>query len=418
MQSLHRVVVTGIGALTPIGNNVKDYWQSLVSGKSGAAIITKFDAAQLKTKFACELKHFFSEDYLDKREIRTMDMCSIYALVASMEALADSSIAIEDEDPYSIGVIWGTGIGGLESSAISIIEYSQCPTPKKINPYFIPKMIANMPAGHIAMKFKLKGPNHVTVSACTSSNHAIMDATSIIMMGQADVMITGGSEATITEIGVNGFSIIKSISERNESPTTASRPFDKDRDGFVMGEGAGALVLESYEHAIKRGAKIYAEIAGFASTSDAHHITAPDPEGFSIAKATTLAMQRARVSPSIVDYINLHGTSTLVGDLAEIKGFEKAFAENKYHPNLSSTKSMTGHLLGAAGAIESIACIMSINTDIVPPTINHFIQDEAFDPKINFTFNTSQKRSVKVAINNTSGFGGHNTSIVFKKLID
>jgi 3-oxoacyl-[acyl-carrier-protein] synthase II len=417
MQNLRRVVVTGIGALTPIGNNLKDYWNALVSGTSGAAMITKFDASQIKAKFACEIKKSYPEDYLDKKEIRTMDLCSIYAVIACTEAVSDSSIIIKDEDPYRVGVIWGTGIGGLESSSISIIDYSQCPAPKKINPYFIPKMIANMPAGHIAMKFNIKGPNHVTVSACTSSNHAIIDAATAIMMGQADVMVTGGSEAAITEIGISGFSIIKAISERNDSPATASRPFDKDRDGFVMGEGAGALILESYDHAIKRGAKIYAEIGGFASTSDAYHVTAPDPEGHGIAKATSLAMKYAGVSSSTVDYINLHGTSTIIGDLAEMKGLEKAFGEDIYNPNLSSTKSMTGHLLGAAGAIESIACIMAINSDTVPPTINHFTHDEAFNSKINFTFNTAQKRNIDVAINNTSGFGGHNTSLVFKKII-
>lgn len=418
MKHCRRVVVTGMGALTPIGNNLNAFWEALVSGKSGAAPITRFDSFDLKTKFACELKSFTAEDFLNTKEIRTMDRCSIYAVVAAMEAISHSKISLEDEDPYKVGVIWGTGVGGLESSSLSIIEYAlnTC-IPKKINPYFIPKMIANMAAGHISMKFNAKGPNHVTVSACASSNHAIISAATAIMMNQAEVMITGGSEASITEIGFKGFSIIKTLSERNDSPTTASRPFDKDRDGFVMGEGGGALILESYEHAINRGATIYAEIIGFGSTSDAYHATAPDPNGNSVAKAITLAMQVANISPAEIDYINVHGTSTPLGDVAEMKGIKQALGDDLYKMNVSSTKSMTGHLLGAAGAIESIASILAINTGIIPPTINHFTLDDDFDQKINFTFNYAQNRNVNVAINNSFGFGGHNTTILFKKFI-
>lgn len=416
MQKIHRVVITGLGALTPIGNTFGAYAKALLDGKSGAERINSFDASTLKTLFACEIKNFYATDFLERKEASSMDTCSIYAVVSSMQAVEDASLGIGCLDPYKVGVIWGTGVGGLKSCSEYISEYAQNTKPsKKINPYFIPRTIASMPSSHIAIKFKIKGPSYATVSACTSASHAIMSAATAIMLGQAEVMITGGSEAPINEFGVNGFSIIKALSERNDSPATASRPFEKNRDGFVLGEGAGALVLESYEHALRRGAKIYAEVAGFAATSDAHHITAPDPEGAGIAKAITLALANAGLPADAVDYINVHGTSTQLGDIAEVRGLQRAFGENLYAISLSATKSMTGHLLGAAGAIESLACIAAIGAGEIPPTINHFVADENFDERINFTFNKKQTRAVSVAMNNTMAFGGHNTSIIFKK---
>jgi len=410
-----KVVVTGLGAMTPIGNNVREYWQGLSKGMSGAASITRFDASKRKTRFACELKGYQMEDYFDRREARKMDPCSQYALIACEESLKDAGLEIKKEKSERIGVVWGTGIGGLESLATSIIDFSQAGVDSKMNPFFIPKMIANMPAGHISIKYGLRGPNFATVSACASASNALIDAAQLIRLDHADIIVAGGSEATITDIGISGFSAIKALSERNEDPQTASRPFDKDRDGFVMGEGAGALILESYEHAQARGAKIYAEFMGAGITADAYHITASHPEGTGAAMVMANALQHAGVQPEEVDYINVHGTSTLLGDASEVKAIQKTFGTHVSKLNMSATKSMTGHLLGASGAVESIATILALRHQLVPPTINHFTEDETLGLGMNFTFNQAQSRPIKIALNNTFGFGGHNTSIVYKK---
>ena len=410
-----RVVVTGLGALTPLGNNVAAYWEGLAQGRSGAASITRFDASKRRTRFACELKGYQPEDHFGRKELRKMDPCSQYALVACGEALKDAGLNLAQEKLERIGVVWGTGVGGLESTTAGITEFLQGGETPKINPFFIPKMIADMPAGHISIKYGLQGPNLATVAACASASNALIDATQLIQLGHADVMITGGSEATITDVGMSGFSAIKALSERNEAPQTASRPFDKDRDGFVMGEGAGALILEAYAHAQARGAQIYAELIGVGMSADAYHITAPHPEGTGAALAMAHALRHAGIQPQEVDYINVHGTATPLGDISEAKAIQQVFGEDAYQLNISATKSMTGHLLGASGAVESIATILALQHQVIPPTINHFTDDEALDPKLNFTFHQAQPRPVNIALSNTFGFGGHNASLVYKK---
>jgi 3-oxoacyl-[acyl-carrier-protein] synthase II len=414
-MQLKRVVVTGLGALTPIGNTLDEYWNSLISGKSGAAPIQQFDASQFKTQFACEVKNFNAEEFIDRKEVRKLDRFSQYAMVSADEAMADSKLMDSDPNVDRIGVIWGSGIGGLrtfQEECENFVEMGRVP---KFNPFFIPKMIADIAAGHISIKYGLRGPNYVTVSACASSTNAIIDAFNLIRLGKADAIMTGGSEAAVTEMGVGGFNALRALSMRNDSPETASRPFDKDRDGFVLGEGSGALVLEEMEHALKRGAKIYAEVVGGGMSGDAYHMTAPHPDGIGARNVMIAALEDAELRPEDVDYVNVHGTSTPLGDVAETKAIKQVFGDHAYNLNISSTKSMTGHLLGAAGAIEAIACILSVKHDIVPPTINHFTDDPEIDNKLNFTFNEAQKRTVNVALSNTFGFGGHNTSAIFKK---
>ena len=410
-----RVVVTGLGALTPIGNTVEAYWKGLVEGVSGSAPITRFDAEKFRTKFACELKNFDPTDYLDRKEARKMDPCTQFAMVASDEAIRDAQVDPKAVDPDRVGVIWGSGIGGLKTFQDEVMYFAQGDGTPRFNPFFIPKMIVDITPGHISIKYGFRGPNFSTVSACASATHAIIDSYTYIKLGKADMIVTGGSEAAVCEAGVGGFGAMKALSERNDSPETASRPFDKDRDGFVLGEGAGALILEEYEHAKARGAKIYAEIIGNGMTADAYHITAPHPEGIGVKQVMLLALQDAGIKPEDVDYINVHGTSTPLGDISETSAIKDVFGENAYRLNISSTKSMTGHLLGAAGAIESVATIMAIQHNLVPPTINHFTDDEKIDPKLNLTFNKAQQREVNTAISNTFGFGGHNTSVVFRK---
>lgn len=410
-----RVVVTGLGALTPIGNNIEAYWRGLSQGVSGAAPITRFDASKRKTRFACELKNYQAEDHFDRKEARKMDPCSQYALVVCNESLQDAGLDLAKENLERIGVVWGTGIGGLRSLSESIIDFSHGGESPKMNPFFIPKMIANMPAGHISIKYGFRGPSFATVSACASASNALIDAAQLIQLGHADIIVAGGSEATITDIGISGFSAMKALSERNEDPQTASRPFDRDRDGFVMGEGAGALILESYEHAQARGAKIYAEFLGAGMSADAYHITAPHPEGIGAVAVMKNALRHAGIRPEDVDYINVHGTSTPLGDVSEAKAIQQVFGAHAYRLNVSATKSSTGHLLGAAGAVESIAAIFALQHQLIPPTINHFTDDATLDPGINFTFNKAQPRSVSIVLSNTFGFGGHNTSIVYKK---
>lgn len=409
------VVITGLGALTPIGNNVKTYWEALSRGTSGAAPISCFDASRHKTRFACELKGFHSEDHFERKDLKRMDPCSQYALVACKEAIQDAGLSLAQVAPERVGVVWATGMGGLSSAATHIMEFAQVGNIPRINPLFIPKMIADMPAGHISIKYGLQGPNYTTVAACASANNALINAAQLIQLGHADVMISGGSEAPITNIGISGFSSLGSLSERNKDPETASRPFDKGRDGFVIGEGAGALILESYEHALARGAKIYAELIGVGMSADAHHITAPHPEGRGAALAMNNALRNARIQPQAVDYINVHGTSTKLGDISEVKAIQKTFGEAAYQLNISATKSMTGHLLGASGAVEAIASILALQHQVIPPTINHFSDDDAFEHRLNFTFNQAQSRSTNIVLSNSFGFGGHNTCVVFKK---
>lgn len=417
MQKINRVVVTGLGSLTPIGENTLAYWQNLINGVSGAAPITRFDASNHKTKFACELKGYREEDHFDRKEAKKLDPCSQYALVATKEAIEDSSLNLTKLNLERVGVLWGTGIGGIQSIQDEIVNFVKGGMVPRFNPFFIPKMIANMPAGQISIKYGLKGPNFVTVSACASASHAIITAKHLIQLGLADVMVTGGSEAAITPVAIGGFNVIKGLSERNDDPKTASRPFDEDRDGFVLGEGAGALILESYEHAQARGAKIYAEIIGSGMSADAYHITAPLPEGEGAFLSMKQALENAQISPQDVEYINVHGTSTALGDVSEIKAVQQLFKEHAYHLNISSTKSMTGHLLGAAGAVEAIASILAIKHSIIPPTINHFKLDSTLDKNLNFTFNQAQPREFSIALSNTFGFGGHNTSVIFKKWV-
>jgi 3-oxoacyl-[acyl-carrier-protein] synthase II len=401
--------------LTPIGNTCKEYWDGLKSGKSGAAAITRFDATLFKTKFACEIKGFDIANFMDRKEARKLDPFTQYAMVVADEAIKDSKLSLTEIDPDRAGVIWGSGIGGLLTFQEEVKAYARGDGTPRFNPFFIPKMIPDLSAGHISIKYGFRGPNFATVSACASSTNSIYDAFTYIRLGKADIMVSGGSEAAVCEAGVGGFNAMKALSERNDSPETASRPYDKDRDGFVLGEGAGAVILEEYEHAKRRGAKIYAEILGGGLTADAYHITAPHPEGAGILKVMEHALEEAGLAPTDVDYINTHGTSTPLGDIGEIKAIQKVFGEHAYKLNISSTKSMTGHLLGAAGAIEALACLMAIQDGIVPPTINHFTDDEGLDPRLNLTFTKAQKKEVKVALSNTFGFGGHNASIILSK---
>jgi 3-oxoacyl-[acyl-carrier-protein] synthase II len=415
-MQIKRVVVTGLGALTPIGNNIQEYWSGLVNGVSGAAPITYFDAAKFKTRFACELKNFNVTDFINRKEARKMDRFSQYAEVASDEAIADSGLNAKDHDPDRIGVIWGSGIGGLETFQNEMLNFSAGDGSPRFNPFFIPKMIADIAPGQISIKHGFRGPNFATVSACASSSNAIIDSLNYIRLGHADAIVTGGSEAAVTMAGIGGFNAMHALSTRNDSPETASRPFDKEREGFVLGEGAGALVLEEYEHAVARGATIYAEVLGGGMSSDAHHITAPHPEGLGAINVMLNCLRDAGIKPEDVDAINMHGTSTPLGDIAESKAIVKVFGEHAYNININSTKSMTGHLLGAAGAIEAIASVLAMNHGIVPPTINHFTDDDQIDSKLNFTFNKAQKRDVKIAISNTFGFGGHNACVALKKI--
>jgi 3-oxoacyl-[acyl-carrier-protein] synthase II len=415
-MQLKRAVITGAGALTPIGNNVQDFWTSLCEGVSGSDLITRFDTSKFKTKFACEVKNFDPLVYFDRKEVRKLDPYAVYALVAVEEAMKDSGLNLDIIDKERAGVIWASGIGGIETFFQEIKGYLSGDGTPRFSPFFIPKMISDIAAGHISMKYEFKGPNFSTVSACASASNAIIDAVTYIRLGKANVFIAGGSEAAINEAGVGGFSVMQALSSNNDNFKTASRPFDKDRDGFVIGEGAGALIIEEYEHAIARGAKIYAEIIGTGMSADAYHLTAPHPEGDGAARVMKLALEDASLDANLIDYINVHGTSTPLGDIAEIKAIKRIFGEQAYKLNISSTKSMTGHLLGAAGAIESIASILAINNSIVPPTLNHFTDDPEIDNNLNFTFNKAQSRNMNYAISNTFGFGGHNTSIVFKKI--
>jgi 3-oxoacyl-[acyl-carrier-protein] synthase II len=413
---LKRVVVTGLGALTPIGNTLPEFWDGLKNGKSGAAPITRFDASLFKTKFACEVKNFDVTNFMDRKEARKMDPFTQYAMVAVDEAIKDANLPLAELNPNRIGVIWGSGIGGLLTFQEEVKVYTKGDGTPRFNPFFIPKMIPDLSAGHISIKYGFRGPNYVTVSACASSTNALYDAFTFLRLGKADIIVSGGSEAAVCEAGVGGFNALKALSERNDSPETASRPYDKTRDGFVLGEGAGALILEEYEHAKKRGAKIYAEVIGGGMSSDAYHITAPHPDGAGIIQVMLNALEDAEITADQIDYVNTHGTSTPLGDIGEIRAIQKVFGEHAYNVNISSTKSMTGHLLGAAGAIESIACIMAINHSIIPPTINHFEDDPELDPKLNMTFNKAQERPVNIALSNTFGFGGHNFSVLFKKI--
>ncbi len=417
-MALRRVVVTGLGALTPIGNTAQEYWEGLKNGVSGAAPITRFDAAKFRTQFACEVKNFDVENYLDRKEARKMDPFTQYAMVVAEEAMNDSGLDLEKIDLNKAGVIWGSGIGGLKTFQDEVKSYTLNDFTPRFNPFFIPKMIADISAGYISIKYGFHGPNFVTVSACASATNAIIDAMNYIRLGHMDIAITGGSEAAVTEAGIGGFNAMKALSERNDSPETASRPFDKDRDGFVLGEGAAGLILEEYEHAKARGAKIYAELIGGGMSADAHHITAPHPEGLGATNVMVNALKDANITPDEVDYINVHGTSTPLGDISETLAIKKVFGDHAYDLNISSTKSMTGHLLGAAGAIEAAACIMALQNNVVPPTINHFTDDEGLDNKLNFTFNKAQEKELNVVLSNTFGFGGHNTSIIFRKLAE
>jgi len=415
-MSSRRVVVTGIGALTPIGNNLQEYWNALSNGVSGAAPITRFDASKFKTRFACELKNFDVNNFIDRKEARRMDPYTHYAIITSDEAIKDSGLDLEKINKDRAAVIWASGIGGLTSFFHEVVAFGRGDGTPRFSPFFIPMMIADIAAGLISIKYGFRGPNFAVVSACASSTNAISEAFHYIRMGKADLAITGGSEACVNEPAIGGFNSMKALSERNDSPETASRPYDKDRDGFVLGEGAGALILEEYGHAVARGAKIYAEIVGCGASGDAYHMTAPHPEGLGAKNVMHMALNDAGLKPEEVDYINVHGTSTPLGDPQEIKAIQNVFGDHAYQLNISSTKSMTGHLLGGAGAIESIACLLAINKGIIPPTINHFTDDPEIDPKLNLTFNKAQQREVKVALSNTFGFGGHNASVIFKKV--
>lgn len=414
-MELKRVVVTGLGAITPLGKNVPEYWEGLTKGVSGADYIQQFDCAKFKTRFACEVKNFEPTEYLDKKEARKLDRFTQFALVASDEAVKDAGISKENVDQDRVGVIFASGIGGITTFQDDVMEFARGDGTPRFNPFFIPKMILDIAAGQISMRYGFRGPNFAVVSACASSTNAIIDAYDTIRLGKADIILTGGSEAVISESGVGGFNAMKALSERNDDPKTASRPFDKDRDGFVMGEGAGVLVLEDLDHALARGAKIYCEIAGGGATADAYHITAPHPEGLGAKNVMSIALAEAGMVPEDIDYINVHGTSTPLGDIAETKAILHVFGESAHKLNISSTKSMTGHCLGAAGVVEALACILAVTKDVIPPTINHFTDDPAFDPKLNFTFNKAQERVVNAALSNTFGFGGHNASIILKK---
>ena len=414
-MDLKRVVVTGLGALTPLGKTVDEYWQGLKNGVSGCDFIQQFDVSKFKTRFACEVKNFEATDYLDRKEARKMDRYCQFALIASDEAVKDSGITKENVNPDRVGVIFASGIGGLITFQEEVMNFAAGDGTPRFNPFFIPKMILDIAAGQISMRHGFRGPNYAVVSACASSTNAIIDAFDNIRLNKADVIITGGSEAVISAAGLGGFNAMKALSERNNDPKTASRPFDKDRDGFVMGEGAGVLVLESLEHALARGAKIYCEIAGGGATADAHHITAPHPEGLGANNVMRVALKDAGMNPEDIDYINVHGTSTPLGDIAETKAILNVFGPHAYNLNISSTKSMTGHCLGAAGALEALACIMAVTQDIVPPTINHFTDDPDLDPNLNFTFHKPQQKTIRAALSNTFGFGGHNASVIVKK---
>ena len=416
MAQLKRVVVTGLGALTPIGNNVSEYWTNLLSGQSGAAPITHFDASNFKTRFACEVKNFNVTDYIDRKEARKQDPYTQYAVVSTSEAMKDSNINLDNIDLDRAGVIWGSGIGGIKTFYDEVSAFAKGDGTPRFNPFMIPKMIPDIAAGLIAMKYGFQGPNYATVSACASSSNALIDALTYIRVGYADVIVAGGSEAPVTIAGVGGFNAMHALSTRNDDPLTASRPFDKDRDGFVLGEGSGALILEEYEHAVERGAKIYAELIGGGLSCDAYHMTAPHPDGRGAIKVMKNCLDDANINTSDVDLINMHGTSTPLGDVAESSAVKAVFQEDAYNLNINSTKSMTGHLLGAAGAVEAISCIMAIKYGIIPPTINHFNNDENIDPKLNFTFTSPQKKTVNVAMSNTFGFGGHNACVIFRKL--
>jgi 3-oxoacyl-[acyl-carrier-protein] synthase II len=417
-MELKRVVITGIGALTPIGNSASDYFDSLKKGVSGSAPITRFDASKFKTQFACEVKNFNVEDHLHRKEARKMDIFSQYAVVTAEEAVLDSGMNLDEVDTDRIGVIWGAGIGGLKTLQDECENFFNGDGTPKFNPFFIPKMIADIAAGHISIKYGFMGPNFATVSACASSTNALIDAFNYIRLGKANAILAGGSEAAVTETGIGGFNAMHALSQNNDSPETASRPFDKNRNGFVLGEGSGAMMLEEYDHAIARGAKIYAEVVGGGASGDAHHITAPHPEGLGARNAMNEALREANIEPSDIDYINVHGTSTPLGDIAESKAIQKVFGDHAYKLNISSTKSMTGHLLGAAGVIEALACVLAVTEDIIPPTINHTEIDPELDEKLNFTFNKAQKRTVNYALSNTFGFGGHNACVIFKKYIN
>lgn len=419
-MELKRVVVTGLGAVTPLGNTVPELWDSVVNGKSGAGPITHFDTTNFKTKFACEVKNFDAAEFIDRKEVRKMDLCSQYAIVAADEAIADAKIEVEKENLDKIGVIFGIGIGGIKTFEEEVLGYAKTKDTigPKFNPFFIPKMISDIGPGHVSIKYGFRGPNFTTTSACASSTNAIVGAFNYIRLGKANIIVTGGAEAAITEAGVGGFSSMHAISTRNDSPETASRPFSASRDGFVIGEGGACLILEEYEHAKARGAKIYAELAGCGLSADAYHITAPHPEGLGAMLVMNNALEDAEMKPEDIDYINVHGTSTPLGDIAETKAIKKVFGESAYKLNISSSKSMTGHLLGATGALEALICVLSIKNDIVTPTINFTEGDEdpEIDYKLNFTFNKAQKREVRAALSNTFGFGGHNASVIFKKL--
>lgn len=411
-----RVVITGMGTINPLGNNVSEYFANLKNGVSGAAPITHFDASKFKTQFACEVKNFDALEFFDRKEVRKFDRFSQFAMVAAQQAFEDSQMNLETIDLDRAGVIWASGIGGLETISQEIENYVKGDGTPRFNPFFIPKMISDIAAGHISMKYGFRGPNYCTVSACSSSNHAFIDALNLIRWGKADIILAGGSEASITPAGIGGFNAMQALSTRNDDPKTASRPFETNRDGFVMGEGAGALMMEEYEHAKKRGAKIYAEVAGGGMSADAYHLTSPHPNGMGASKAMSLAIEDAGIKPNAIDYVNTHGTSTPAGDIPELTGIINTFGSHCYKLNISSTKSMTGHLLGAAAAIEALACVMAINEGIIPPTINNFELDQNIDHKLNLTLNKAQKRDVKYALSNTFGFGGHNSSVVFKKM--
>lgn len=414
-MKLKRVVITGMGALTPIGNNLESYWQGLISGKSGAAPITRFDAEKFKTRFACEIKNYDVKDHFDRKEARKLDPFTQYAMVAADEAISDADLRLEKLDKYRVGVIWGAGIGGLETFQNQIMEHASGDGTPKFNPFFIPKMIADIAPGHISIKHGFMGPNYTTVSACASSANALIDALNTIRMGYCDVVVSGGSEAAVNLSGVAGFNAMHALSTNNDSPETASRPFDATRDGFVLGEGAGALILEELDHAVTRGAKIYAEVIGGGLSSDAYHLTAPHPDGLGVIRVMENCLKDSGIQPEDVDAINTHGTSTPLGDVAELKAISTVFGDHAPNININSTKSMTGHLLGAAGAIEAIASTLSIVNGIVPPTINHKVEDERIDSRLNLTLNQAQKRDVNIAMSNTFGFGGHNACVVLKK---
>jgi len=416
-MNLKRVVVTGLGAITPLGNNIPDFRNALLNGVSGAAPITNFDASKFKTQFACEVKGYDSSLFFDRKEVRKYDPYAQFALVCADEAVKDSKLELDKINRDRSGVIWASGIGGLDTFFREVTDFAKGDGTPRFNPFFIPKMIADIAAGHISIKYGFHGPNFTTTSACASSTNSMIDAFNYIRLGKADVIITGGSEAACNPAGIGGFNAMQALSQRNDDPKTASRPFDKDRDGFVLGEGGGAIILEEYEHAIKRGAKIYAELAGGGLSADAHHMTAPHPEGLGAILVMKNVLEDAGMKPEDIDYINVHGTSTPLGDIAETKAIISLFGEHAYKLNISATKSMTGHLLGAAGAIEGIAAILAVQNDIIPPTINHFTDDPELDNKLNFTFHTAQKRVVNVALSNTFGFGGHNASVIFKKFV-